>query len=421
MRYTKPAIFTIFKTLGFVHVTKRGRMDINAIQTALREAGIDGWLFYDFHNRDAIAARILNMDTSRFASRRWFYYIPAQGEAQKLVHRIEPWRCDHLPGEKHVYLPWQQLRESLRRMLGNAKRVAMQYSPLNNIPYVSIVDAGTVDLVRSFGIEVVSSGDLVGRFEAHLSMEDWESHKQAGAVLQMVKDEAFLEVARRIKAGEHPREVEIQHFMHDMMRANDMHWEDGPIVAINEHAADPHFEPTEENSHPMKEGDLLLIDLWAKKNTPGGIYYDVTWMGYIGTEVPSRITEIFHVARDARDAGLNMVRERFASGTPLAGWEVDDAVRNVIVDAGYGEYFVHRTGHNIGLEVHGNGGHIDNLETMDERLILPGTCFSIEPGIYMEQQKMGFRTEIDVFVTDEGSVEVTGDIQREVIPILTLV
>lgn len=396
-------------------------MDLHAIQSALRNAGIDGWLFYDFHNRDAIAARILNMDTNRFASRRWFYFIPAEGEPQKLVHRIEPWRCDHLPGVKNVYLPWKQLQDMLRAMLGTAKKVAMQYSPNNNIPYVSIVDAGTIELIRGFGVEVVSSGDLVGQFEAHLSMEDWESHKEAGRIMQMVKDETFKEVARRIKAGDAPREVEIQKFMHDLMRANGMQWEDGPIVAINEHAADPHFEPTKENSFAMKEGDLLLLDLWAKKNVPGGIYYDITWMGFIGTEVPARITEVFNVARDARDTGLAMVRDRFAAGEPLAGWEVDDAVRKVIVDAGYGEYFVHRTGHNIGLEVHGNGGHIDNLETMDERRILPGTCFSIEPGIYMEQEKIGFRTEIDVFVTDEGAVEVVGAIQKDVIPVLTLV
>ncbi|MFA6235584.1 MAG: M24 family metallopeptidase, partial [Bacteroidota bacterium] len=338
-------------------------MDLQAIQSALREAGIDGWLFYDFHNRDAIAARILNMDTSRFASRRWFYFIPAEGEPQKLVHRIEPWRCDHLPGVKNVYLPWTEQQEMLRAMLGDAKSIAMQYSPNNNIPYVSIVDAGTIELIRSFGVEVVSSGDLVGRFEAHLSMEDWESHQEAGRIMQMVKNEAFKEVARRIKAGSAPREVEIQRFMHDLMRANGMMWEDGPIVAINEHAADPHFEPTEENSFVMKEGDLLLLDLWAKRDVPGGIYYDITWMGFIGTEVPARITEVFNIARDARDTGLKMVRDRFAAGMVLAGWEVDDAVRKVIADAGYGEYFVHRTGHNIGLEVHGNGGHIDNLET----------------------------------------------------------
>lgn len=395
-------------------------MDLHAIQSALRDAGIDGWLFYDFHDRDAIAARILKMDSNRFASRRWFYFIPAQGEPQKLVHRIEPWRCDHLPGDKHVYLPWTQLQEMLRSMLGDAKTIAMQYSPMNNIPYVSIVDAGTIELIRSFGVEVVSSGDLVGQFEAHLSMQDWESHKVAGEIMQMVKDETFKEVARRIKAGENPREVEIQHFMHNLMRENGMTWEDGPIVAINEHAADPHFEPTEENSFAMKEGDLLLLDLWAKKDEPGGIYYDITWMGFIGTEVPERIESIFAVARDARNTGLKMVQDRYAAGEEVAGWEVDDAVRKVIDDAGYGEYFVHRTGHNIGLEVHGNGGHIDNLETKDERRILPGTCFSIEPGIYMEHEKIGFRTEIDVFVTDEGAVEVTGAMQDKVIPILTL-
>ncbi|MBI5645358.1 MAG: aminopeptidase P family protein [Ignavibacteriae bacterium] len=395
-------------------------MDLSAIQQALKAAGLDGWLFYDFHNRDAIAARILKMDTNRFASRRWYYFIPAEGEPQKLVHRIEPWRCDHLPGAKHVYLPWQQQQALLRDILGGASRVAMQYSPNNSIPYVSIVDAGTVELIRSFGVEVVSSGDLVGLFEAHLSMEDFASHEKAGEIMHMVKDETFREIGRRIKAGENPREVDIQHFMHGLMRANGMHWDDGPIVAVNEHAADPHFEPTEANSHAMKEGDLVLLDLWAKLDVPGSIYYDITWMGYIGTEVPARITEVFNVARDARDTALDLVRERFAANEPLHGWEVDDACRKVIVDAGYGDWFTHRTGHNIGEEVHGNGVHIDNLETKDERSIIKGTCFSVEPGIYMEHEKIGFRTEIDVFVTDEGNVEVTGPIQAEVIPILAL-
>ncbi len=395
-------------------------MDLHAIQAALAEAGIDGWLFYDFHNRDAIAARILSMDTKRFASRRWYYYIPAHGEPQKLVHRIEPWRCDHLPGAKHIYLPWQEQQAMLKDMLGSAKRVAMQYSPNNAIPYVSIVDGGTIELVRSFGVEVVSSADLVGRFEAHLSMTDWESHKEAGAVMQHVKDETFREIARRIRRGEHPREVEIQRFMHDMLRANEMHWEDGPIVAINGHAADPHFEPTEENSVAMKEGDLLLLDLWAKKARPGSIYYDITWMAWIGTEVPEHIEKIFQVGRNAREAAVQLVRDRFATGTPVHGWEVDDACRAVVDAAGYGAYFTHRTGHNIGEEVHGNGVHIDNLETMDNRTIIPGTCFSVEPGIYIAEQNIGFRTEIDVFVTDEGVVDVYGAQQESMIPLLAL-
>ncbi len=395
-------------------------MDLKKIQVELKKAGVDGWLFYDFHNRDAIAARILKMDTTRFASRRWFYYIPAEGEPKKLVHRIEPWRCDHLPGEKLIYLPWQEQHSLLKSMLGNAKKVMMQYSPLNAIPYVSIVDGGTVDLVRSFGVEVVSSADLVSIFESHLSMDDYQSHLDAGKSMQFVKDETFREIARRIKAGKAPREVEMQAFMHDLMRKENMTWEDGPIVAVNEHAADPHFEPTEENSHVMKEGDLVLLDLWAKKNQPGSIYYDITWMGFIGTEVPARIEEIFQVGARARNAALDMVRDAFSTGRKLCGWEVDDACRKVIVDAGYGEYFTHRTGHNIGEEVHGNGVHIDNLETKDERVIIPGTCFSVEPGIYMLEEKIGFRTEIDVFVTDEGKVEVCGPIQDKVIPILTL-
>ncbi|MCX7735680.1 MAG: aminopeptidase P family protein [Candidatus Kapabacteria bacterium] len=396
-------------------------MDLKAIQEALKEAGLDGWLFYDFHNRDMIAARILNMDTKRFASRRWFYYIPAEGEPQKLVHRIEPWRCDHLPGEKHVYLPWQEQHRLLRDILKWAKKIAMQYSPMNAIPYVSIVDAGTYQLIKSFGVEIVSSADLVSKFESHLSMEDWQSHVEAGKILQMVKDEAFKEICKRIKSGQNPTEYEIYEFMVNLMKSNGLTFNDGPIVAVNEHAADPHFEPTPANTFKMKEGDLVLIDLWAKLDKPRSIYYDITWMGFIGETVPEKIENIFQIARNARDTALNLVKRRFSRGEPLYGWEVDDACRNVIREAGLAEYFTHRTGHNIGEEVHGNGVNIDNLETKDERLIIPGTCFSVEPGIYMEHEKIGFRTEIDVFVTDEGKVEVSGAIQEKVIPILTLV
>jgi len=395
-------------------------MDLKAIQKALTEAGYDGWLFYDFHNRDLIGARVLKMDTRRFASRRWFYYIPAAGEPKKLVHKIEPWRCDQLPGEKFIYLPWEQQHEMLKEILKGSKKVAMQYSPNNAIPYVSIVDAGTFNLIQSFGVEIVSSADLVSQFESHLSMEDFDSHVEAGVVLQKVKDEAFKEIAKRIKNGDNPTEYQIYEFMVDMMKKGGLHFEDGPIVAVNDHAADPHFEPTPENTHTMMEGDLVLIDLWAKMDRPGSIYYDITWMGYIGTEVPEKIESIFQIGRQARDAAFNFVKERFASNTPVHGWEVDDVCRKVIVDAGYGEYFSHRTGHNIGEEVHGNGVHIDNLETKDERVIIKGTCFSVEPGIYMLHEKIGFRTEIDVFVTDEGNVEVSGPVQESVIPILTL-
>jgi Xaa-Pro dipeptidase len=393
-------------------------MDIQAIQKALQTAGLDGWLFYDFHNRDAIAARILGMDTHRFASRRWYYYIPASGEPQKLVHRIEPWRCDHLQGAKHIYLPWQQQHELLKKMLGGAKKVAMQYSPMNAVPYVSIVDGGTIELLRSFGVEVVSSANLVGQFESHLSMADWESHKEAMKILHLVKDAAFKEVARLIRAKTPPREVEIAHFMQALFKQHGLFALDGPIVGVNEHAADPHFEPTEENSHTMKEGDLLLLDLWGKKDRPGSIYADITWMGYIGAAVPQALEETFQIIRRGRDAAVALARERFSANKLVHGWEVDDACRKVIVDAGYGEFFTHRTGHNIGEEVHGNGVNIDNLETKDERRIIPGTCFSVEPGIYMPEKKLGFRTEIDVFVTDEGEVTVAGALQEKIVPIL---
>ena len=395
-------------------------MELQKIQAALKIAGVDGWLFYDFHNRDAIAARILNMDTRRFASRRWFYYIPTEGEPQKLVHKIEPWRCDHLPGKKNVYLPWEQQHAMLKEMLGSAKKVAMQYSPNNAIPYVSIVDAGTFNLVQSFDVEVVTSADLVSQFESHLTMDDCQTHIEAGVVLQHVKDEAFREIARRIKAGQNPTEFEIYQFMVDIMKKGGLEFTDGPIVAVNEHAADPHFEPTFENTHPMKIGDLVLIDLWAKMDRPGSIYYDITWMGFIGQEVPEKLENIFQVIRKARDTASNLVKERFDTNTPVFGWQVDDACRKVVIDAGYGDYFSHCTGHNIGEEVHGNGVHIDNLETKDERIIIRGTCFSVEPGIYLEHEKIGFRTEIDVFVTDEGNVEIYGAVQESIIPILNL-
>ena len=395
-------------------------MNLSEIQKSLKSAGVDGWLFYDFHNRDAIAARILKMDTKRFASRRWFYYIPANGTPQKLVHKIESWRCDHLPGEKNVYLPWQEQHKLLKQILGDAKKVAMQYSPDNAIPYVSIVDGGTIELIRSFGVEVVSSADLVSIFESHLSDSDLQSHIDAGKIMQMVKDEAFKEIGRRIKSGINPTEFEIYEFMLDIMTKNNMKCDDGPIVAVNEHAGDPHFEPTPENSHKIKEGDLVLLDLWAKINKPGSIYYDITWMGYVGTEVPEKFENIFHVIVDARTTACNAVKAAFEKKETMRGCDLDDICRKVVVDAGFGEYFIHRTGHNIGEEVHGNGAHIDNLETKDERKLICGSCFSIEPGIYIPEKYMGYRTELDVYITESGEAKVAGAVQEKIVPILSL-
>ncbi|ROL55927.1 aminopeptidase P family protein, partial [Bacteroidetes/Chlorobi group bacterium Naka2016] len=275
-------------------------------------------------------------------------------------------------------------------------------------------------LVRSFGIDVVSSANLVSLFEAHLTDEEIESHRIAGELMHRVKNLAFKEIAQRIKDGNHPTEYEIHKFMLDLFKEFNLTTNDGPIVAINEHAADPHFEPTESNCYKMHEGDLVLLDLWAKLNRERSIYYDITWMGYIGTTVPTRLNEIFSIVTNARDSALKLVKERFSKKLPVYGFEVDDAARKVIIDAGYGQFFTHRTGHNIGEEVHGNGTHMDNLETRDERKIIPGSCFSIEPGIYIPEEKIGFRSEIDVVITNNSEVVVFGDIQKEIVPILAI-
>lgn len=395
-------------------------MDIGKIQEELCNEGLDGWLFYDFHNRDPIAIRILNVDPKRFTSRRWYYFIPAKGTPKKLVHKIESWKLDNLPGEKFIYLPWEEQHHLLKTILGNSRKVAMQYSPFNSIPYISTVDAGTVELVKSFGIEVVSSSNLVSLFESHLTDEEIESHSRAGLLMHKIKDAAFTEIARRIKSGNNPTEFEIHKYMLELFSEYNLTTNDGPIVAVNEHAADPHFEPTESNTAIIKEGDLVLIDLWAKLKEDKSIYYDITWMGFVGYSIPERISSIFNVVAKARDAAFNLIRQRFTNNQLIFGYEVDDAARKAITEAGYGNYFTHRTGHNIGEEVHGNGTHMDNLETRDERKIIPGSCFSIEPGIYIEDEKIGFRTEIDVVITNSSQVVVYGDIQQSVIPILTL-
>lgn len=390
-------------------------MQIEKIQEELRKMGVDGWLFYDFHGRDHIAARILELPTGHMATRRWFYYIPATGTPMKLNHKIEPNYLKHLPGEKELYLPWQELSEKLKSILKDAKSIAMQYSPNNDIPYVSIVDAGTVELIRGFGVEVVSSGNLVSLFESHLTNEEIEDHRKCAEVMLSIKDNAFKYIRTRIDEGNPATEYEVQQYMHQQFRDNGIFWDHGPIVGINEHAGDPHFEPTPENSQRIKEGDLVLIDLFARFEKEGSIYFDVTWMGFVGNDIPEKVNKLFRIAADARDAGYELVKERYSSNQEVSGAEVDDAVRKVIIDAGYGDYYWHRTGHNIATDCHGNGAHIDNLETKDDRLLIKGTIFSIEPGIYIPEEKLGFRTEIDVIIDNEGSVSVAGDIQQDLI------
>jgi len=314
-----------------------------------------------------------------------------------------------------IYRSWEELHRIIRETLANARHIAMQYSPNNNIPYVSVVDAGTIELIQSFGVSVVSSADLVQTFEAVIDEEGYNAHLEAGVNVQQIKDEAFELIGEKIRKNEKVTEYEVQQYIVKRFDEEGL-TDDGdhPIVGVNDHPADPHFEPTAENTYTIKKGDTLLIDLWARKNDDTGIYYDITWCGYIGNDPPAKYVEIFNTVRDARNAARDFIRERFAKNQPCYGYEVDDVCRQVVIDAGYGDYFVHRTGHSIGREVHGNGVHIDNLETKDERELVPGICFSIEPGIYLPGE-MAVRSEIDVFITQDGEVVVAGDEQEKLI------
>jgi Xaa-Pro aminopeptidase len=389
--------------------------DIARIQAEVKATGADGWLLYDFHNRDAVAYHVLGMDYGKFTSRRWFYWIPAEGQPIRLSHKVESTKLNSLPGEQRYYLSWRELHDSLRAMLGGARKIAMQYSPMANIPYVSLVDGGTIDLVRSLGYEVVSSAGLVQTFQAVLDEGGYQSHLAAGQRVQRIKDQAFQLIGAELNAGRTLTQYDVQQFIVKRYGEEGLTCKgEYPIVGTNEQPADPHFEPTPANARPIERGDTVLIDLWAKLDRPGAIFYDITWCGFVGQDPPPKYVEIFRVVRDARDAALDFIRRRYADGKPLYGWEVDDACRAVVEKAGYGPYFIHRTGHSIGEEVHGNGVNIDNLETKDERPVVPGICFSIEPGIYLAGE-MAVRSEIDVFITPSGKVDVAGAIQKELV------
>ncbi len=388
-------------------------MDLSAIQNALRERNIDAWLFYDHHHRDPIAYRVLGLPEGLMVTRRWYYLIPAKGEPIKLVHKIEAGHLDTLPGSKKQYAGWQELFDALKQMLGPYRDVAMQFSPNNFVFTISMVDAGTADMIRGLGKNIVSAADLIAQFEATLTDEQIQSHFAARDVIDAVTAEAFKEIGRRVRnGGTHEHEIQ-QFFMEAFQRAN-MVTDDPPIVAVNANAGNPHYEPSASRPVPIREGDLVLLDVWAKKNTRGAIYYDITWMGFVGKAPSERQREIFRIVSEARDIGVKTVQNAIAAGRPIAGWEVDHAVRGHIQQAKYGEYFIHRTGHSIATEVHANGANMDDLEIHDERRILPNSCFSIEPGIYLPE--FGVRSEVNVLVRP-GSAEVTGKIQREIVTI----
>jgi Xaa-Pro dipeptidase len=423
----KPRQFFLFATfvLCFTFVRLMNAQQTPAervtdIQSALRKAKLDGWLFYDFRHSDPLAYRILKLDEKMVVSRRWFYYVPASGEPIKVVMSIEQFKLDALPGKKLVYRGWEELRARLHEALGEkskkAKQIAMQYSPMNDIPYMSRVDAGTIELVRSLGVEPVTSAELVQQFEAVLSPAQHAMHVEASDKMHRIIQDAFTEIARRVRAEEPTTEWDIEQFM--LRRYEEEGMKSEPmIVAVNANAANPHYVPTKAQNSPIKRGDFVLIDAATKLKKPDAACTDQTWTGYVGENVPEEYVRIFNIVREARDAAIDFVRKNVRAGKPIRGAEVDDVSRGVIQRAGYGDQFTHRTGHSIGEEVHGNGVNIDNFETRDSRRITPGVCFSIEPGIYLEG-KFGVRSEIDVYVSDKD-IEVTGQpIQTEVIAIL---
>ena len=385
-------------------------MNLPELQAALRDSHNDCWLFYDHHHRDPIAYSVLGLPEKMMVTRRWFYVVPADGEPVKLVHLIESHHLDSLPGNRLEYSAWQELWQNLEAMLKPYHRVVMQYSPNNQIPYISLVDAGMLELVRSFGKEIVSSANLVARFEATLTEAQMAAHFKARDAVDKVTAAFFPEVGRRVRNGG-THEFEMQQWVMEAFNRENLVTDDPPIIGVNAHSGDPHYEPTAATSAPMREGDFVLLDLWAKTSDPDGVYYDITWTGVIG-KPSDKHREVFEIVRDARNVGINTVKQAFETGQRIQGWQVDQAVREFITGKGYGQYFIHRTGHSIGRDIHANGANLDNLETKDERDILPNTCFSVEPGIYLP--KFGVRSEINMMIRN-GKGEVTGRVQNELV------
>lgn len=397
-------------------------MDLRRIQEALREAKLDGWLFYDHHVRDPLAYRILGLDPHMHVTRRWFYFIPAQGEPRKLNHRIEAGKLDTLPGNRTLYSTWQEMESALEAMLRGATRLAMQYSPRNAVMYVSMLDAGTAELLREMGKELLSSADLVSEFEAVLTTHQVETHYIAQKKIDRILEDGWREMGSRVR-GAGADEFAMVQWLQGQLAKEGLIWEHGPNVSVGPNAADSHYEPLAATSSKIERGSFVLIDIWGKlRDDPEAVWYDITWTGVVDRNPTELEGRVFQAVTDARDAAIRVVQERFAANKPVAGWEPDAAAREVIVNAGFGEWFTHRTGHNIGTEMHGAGAHLDNFETHDERRILPMTCFSVEPGIYLPPQYaggpecFGLRSEIDM-ITHPGSAVVTGRMQRELVRI----
>jgi Xaa-Pro aminopeptidase len=392
-------------------------MDLARVQQALRDAQLDGWLFYDHHVRDPLAYGILGLDPHMHVTRRWFYFIPSQGEPRKLNHRIESGKLDPLPGDRTLYSTWQEMESALETMLHGATKIAMQYSPRNAVMYVAMVDAGTIEVLRGMGKEIVSSADLVSQFEAVLADHQIETHYIAQKKIDRILEDGWREIGLRARGDRGTDEFEMVQFLQAGLAGEGLVWEHGPNVSVGPNAADSHYEPVAGKSSRIQRGSFVLIDIWGKlKDDPTAVWYDITWTGVVDRDATGLEGRVFKTVTAARDAAIRLVQDRFAANQPVAGWEPDAAAREVIDRSGFGEWFTHRTGHNIGTELHGAGAHLDNFETHDERLILPMTCFSVEPGIYLPPgpECFGIRSEIDM-ITRPGSAVVTGKIQRELV------
>jgi Xaa-Pro aminopeptidase len=394
-------------------VQEPAMFDLAAIQAAIQTQKLDGWLLYDFRGINVLAARIAGTEDAH-RSRRWAYFIPAHGDPKKLCHRIEPAALDHLPGkDKTLYLRWQEFEAGLAHLVQGNKTIAMEYTPRNGNPYISRVDAGTVELVQSSGVQVVSSGDLIQQFEATWDADQRAMHQEASALTDQAFHIAWDFILEQLRSKGSTTELDVQARILKHFADSKMTTYSPPIVGVGPHSGDPHYSPEPATNSTIQPGDFVLIDLWAKMDKPRAVYSDLTRTCYVGEKVPEKIVEVFNIVAAARDAGIACVKDAFSKNKPLQGWEVDAATRAVIDKAGYGEYFSHRTGHNIGQETHGNGCHMDSLETKEERLVMKNTCFSIEPGIYLPE--FGVRSEINVYVDGAGGVHVTGGaLQTEV-------
>jgi Xaa-Pro dipeptidase len=389
-------------------------MHIEEIQSALREEHLDGWLFFDHHQRDPLAYRILKLDPKRVATRRWYYFIPAHGDPTGLVHSIESGVLAGLPGEMRKYSSWTSQIDGVRRLVSGSRKIAMQYSPNCSIPYVSLVDGGTLELVRATGVEIASSANLVQLFEARWTAEQLEMHLEAGRRVDGIRADAFRKIAADLAAKQPVTEWDINRFIRSGFESCGLITDHGPIVAVNSNMSDPHYEPEAQHNREIRPGDAVLIDMWAKLDRPSAVYYDITWTGFCGLTPPSDLENIFNVVRDARERAVQRVQSGIAQREVIHGFDVDDAARTYIKDQGFGEFFIHRTGHSIGEEVHGTGANMDNLETHDDRRIIDGTCFSVEPGVYLPE--FGIRSEVNVYV-GATDARVTGEVQQKLVTI----